>query len=84
MGRPALVNGRCAVMRGQVQRAGGGLYYGAYEEFAETLTWLLAHPARGRTRSAAPAARTSSELRLAGDHGEVRALWPSASGRSDA
>jgi glycosyltransferase involved in cell wall biosynthesis len=44
MGRPALVNGRCAVLRGQVQRAGGGLYYGAYEEFAETLTWLLAHP----------------------------------------
>jgi glycosyltransferase involved in cell wall biosynthesis len=45
MGRPALVNGRCAVLRGQVQRANGGLYYGPYEEFAETLSWLLAHPA---------------------------------------
>jgi glycosyltransferase involved in cell wall biosynthesis len=42
MARPALVNGRCAVLRGQVQRAGGGLYYGSYEEFAETLAWLLA------------------------------------------
>ncbi len=39
--RPALVNGRCAVMRGQVQRANGGLYYASYEEFAEALTWLL-------------------------------------------
>ncbi|PYQ24136.1 MAG: hexosyltransferase, partial [Acidobacteria bacterium] len=45
MGRPGLVNGRCTVLRGQVQRAGGGLYYGAYEEFAEALTWLLSRPA---------------------------------------
>jgi glycosyltransferase involved in cell wall biosynthesis len=45
MGRPALVNGRCAVLRGQVQRANGGLYYGSYEEFAEALAWLLSHPA---------------------------------------
>jgi len=45
MGRPALVNAKCAVLRGQVQRAGGGLYYASYEEFAETLDWLLAHPA---------------------------------------
>jgi glycosyltransferase involved in cell wall biosynthesis len=45
MGRPALVNGRCAVLRGQVQRANGGLYYNSYEEFAEALSWLLAHPA---------------------------------------
>jgi glycosyltransferase involved in cell wall biosynthesis len=45
MGRPALVNARCAVLRGQVQRAGGGLYYASYEEFAETLDWLLGHPA---------------------------------------
>jgi glycosyltransferase involved in cell wall biosynthesis len=45
VGRPALVNGRCRVLRGQVQRANGGLYYGGYEEFAEALSWLLAHPA---------------------------------------
>jgi glycosyltransferase involved in cell wall biosynthesis len=44
MRRPALVNGRCAVLRGQVQRANGGLYYASYEEFAEALDWLLAHP----------------------------------------
>jgi glycosyltransferase involved in cell wall biosynthesis len=44
MGRPALVNARCAVLRGQVQRANGGLYYAGYEEFAETLGWMLSHP----------------------------------------
>jgi glycosyltransferase involved in cell wall biosynthesis len=44
MGRPALVNGRCDVLRGQVVRSGGGLYYGSYEEFSECLRWLLARP----------------------------------------
>jgi glycosyltransferase involved in cell wall biosynthesis len=44
VGRPALVNARCAVLRGQVTRAGGGLYYSGYEEFAAALGWLLAHP----------------------------------------
>src|SRR4029077_7110457 len=44
MGRPALVNARCAVLRGQVQRANGGLFYASYEEFAEALGWLLAPP----------------------------------------
>ena len=45
MEKPALVNGRCNVLRGQVQRANGGLYYSSWEEFAEAMTWLLAHPA---------------------------------------
>src|SRR4029079_15707836 len=45
MARPALVNARCAVLRGQVQRANGGLYYGSYEEFGEALSCLLAHRA---------------------------------------
>jgi glycosyltransferase involved in cell wall biosynthesis len=44
MSRPALVNGMCDVLRGQVQRANGGLYYTSYEEFAEALGFLLAHP----------------------------------------
>jgi glycosyltransferase involved in cell wall biosynthesis len=44
MGRPALVNGRCDAMRGQVQRANGGLYYSSYMEFAEALRYLLGNP----------------------------------------
>jgi glycosyltransferase involved in cell wall biosynthesis len=45
MERPALVNGRCAVLRGQVTRANGGLYYASTEEFVEALDWMLGHPA---------------------------------------
>jgi len=41
MKRPVLVNGDCEVLRGQVIRAGGGLYYRRYEEFAAALGLLL-------------------------------------------
>jgi glycosyltransferase involved in cell wall biosynthesis len=46
MERPALVNGRTAVLRGQVTRANGGLYYANTEEFVEALGWMLDHPAQ--------------------------------------
>jgi glycosyltransferase involved in cell wall biosynthesis len=42
------VNARCKVLRGQVQRANGGLYYGNAIEFVATLDWLLDHPAEAR------------------------------------
>lgn len=38
---PALVNARCKVLRGQVERANGGLYYGNAAEFAGALDFLL-------------------------------------------
>lgn len=41
---PALVYGRCRVLRGQVRRANGGLYYDSPQGFSEALTWLLTHP----------------------------------------
>ncbi len=44
MERPVLVNGDCEVLRGQVLRSGGGLYYRRYEEFAAALDLLLAEP----------------------------------------
>lgn len=43
-GVPALVNGDCAVLQGQVRRANGGLYYRSGKEFSAGLDWLLAHP----------------------------------------
>ena len=43
-GVPALVNGGCHVLKGQVLRAGGGLYYRSFDEFAGALDYLLAHP----------------------------------------
>jgi glycosyltransferase involved in cell wall biosynthesis len=41
---PALVNGRCAVLHGQVVRANGGLSYRYAAEFAASLAYLLNHP----------------------------------------
>jgi len=41
MERPVLVNGDCEVLRGQVLRSGGGLYYRRYEEFAAAMDLLL-------------------------------------------
>jgi glycosyltransferase involved in cell wall biosynthesis len=42
--RPALVNGRCKVLAGQVSRANGGLAYRSSAEFSEALAYLLSHP----------------------------------------
>ena len=43
-GLPVLVNGRCAVLQGQVVRANGGLSYRYASEFGASLTYLLTHP----------------------------------------
>jgi glycosyltransferase involved in cell wall biosynthesis len=40
-GVPALVNGRCRVLHGQVRRANGGLFYRSGQEFQEALSHLL-------------------------------------------
>jgi glycosyltransferase involved in cell wall biosynthesis len=42
LGKPVLANGRCDVLRGQVVRSNGGLYYETFEEFAEGLYALEA------------------------------------------
>ena len=47
-GLPALVNARCKVLRGQVERADGGLYYGNAVEFVSALDYLLDHPDEAR------------------------------------
>jgi glycosyltransferase involved in cell wall biosynthesis len=47
-GLPALVNARCKVLRGQVARADGGLYYGNAVEFIAALDYLLDHPDAAR------------------------------------
>ena len=47
-GLPALVNARCKVLRGQVERADGGLYYGNTVEFIAALDYLLDHPDAAR------------------------------------
>lgn len=43
-GVPALVNGRCSVLKGQALRADGALYYHNFDEFARGLDLLLSRP----------------------------------------
>jgi glycosyltransferase involved in cell wall biosynthesis len=45
---PALVNGRCRVLKGQVLRADGGLFYGNATEFVTGLRALLDEPDMAR------------------------------------
>jgi hypothetical protein len=46
---PALVNGRCRVLKGQVERANGGLYYANVREFCEGLQQLMRDAGLART-----------------------------------
>jgi glycosyltransferase involved in cell wall biosynthesis len=47
--RPALVNGRCDVLRGQARRSGGALPYRGYAEFEAALDMLRADASLRRT-----------------------------------
>jgi glycosyltransferase involved in cell wall biosynthesis len=47
-GVPALVNGHCAVLRGQSIRANGGLFYLNFDEFSRELSELLDRPELAR------------------------------------
>jgi glycosyltransferase involved in cell wall biosynthesis len=48
VGVPVLVNGQCAVLRGQCRRSGGGLEYSDYEGFERALIHLAQQPAVAR------------------------------------
>jgi glycosyltransferase involved in cell wall biosynthesis len=45
LSKPVLVNGDCPVLRGQVLRSNGGLYFRNYPEFRESLSLLLSDTA---------------------------------------
>lgn len=60
---PALVNGHCGVLAGQVRRAGGGLAYRSPLEFSESLDYLLTHPAEARVLGASGRAYVDREYR---------------------
>jgi glycosyltransferase involved in cell wall biosynthesis len=62
-GLPAIVNARCAVLQGQVRRAGGGLYYATYREFAEALAFVLERPDEARQLGRQGAAYVQAEYR---------------------
>ncbi len=69
-GVPALVNARCAVLRGQVRRANGGLHYRTGAEFAAALDYLLERPDEARALGAQGQAYVEQEYR-----------WPTVMGK---
>jgi len=62
-GLPVLVNARCAVLRGQVRRADGGLHYRTGAEFAAALDYLLDRPDEARALGAQGHAYVEREYR---------------------
>ena len=69
---PALVNGRCRPLLGQVRRANGGLWYRSSREFAEALSFLLSHPAEAAALGQQGQAYVEREYR-----------WPTVMSRLD-
>lgn len=62
-GVPALVNGACRPLAGQVHRANGGLSYRLGREFAEGLSYLLSHPSEAAAFGKAGLAYVEREYR---------------------
>jgi glycosyltransferase involved in cell wall biosynthesis len=62
-GKPALVSGRCAALKGQAIRSGGALYYRSVDEFAQGLAYLLEQPDAARQIGANGLAYVEREYR---------------------
>jgi glycosyltransferase involved in cell wall biosynthesis len=81
-GTPALVNARCDVLRGQVLRADGGLFYRNALEFAGALDYLLDHPDAGRQLGAQGRAYVDREYRWPTVLSKIESLLVEAGGQS--
>jgi len=75
---PAFVNARCAVLRGQVCRAHGGLYYRTGAEFRAALDYLLERPETARTLGAQGLAYVEREYRWPVVMGKIERLLQQA------
>jgi glycosyltransferase involved in cell wall biosynthesis len=73
-GLPALVNGRCDVLKGQVLRADGGLYYRTYDEFARGIDFLLEHRDLARQLGRQGLAYVEREYRWPGVMAKIESL----------
>jgi glycosyltransferase involved in cell wall biosynthesis len=73
-GTPAIVNARCAVLKGQVLRADGGLYYQNATEFAGALDYVLDHGDAARELGAQGRAYVDREYRWPTVLGKIESL----------
>ena len=81
-GLPAVVNEFCKVLRGQVRRANGGLYYRSSREFSEVLTFLRAHPTERAALGRAGLAYVEREYRWPVVIARLQALLEAVTARS--
>jgi glycosyltransferase involved in cell wall biosynthesis len=81
-GIPALVNEFCKVLRGQVRRANGGLYYRSSREFSEALAFLRAHPRERAALGRSGLAFVDREYRWPTVAARVQALLETVRARS--
>ena len=81
-GIPALVNGRCAVLKGQVTRADGGLYYRDAIEFETGLEYLLGHAEVARTLGTQGQAYVDREYRWPVVMAKIERLLAEVTGES--
>ena len=79
---PAIVNARCAVLKGQVRRANGGLYYRSAAEFAEAVETLRASEPERRALGAQGLAYVEREYRWPVVVGRIDDLFARIRGRS--
>jgi len=79
-GTPALVNARCAVLKGQVLRADGGLYYQSSMEFAGGLDYMLQHRAEATRLGEQGRAYVDREYRWPTVMNKIEALFTEVAG----
>ena len=80
-GVPAIVNGHCAVLKGQVRRANGGLYYRSSAEFAEAVETLRGADGERRAFGAQGLAYVEREYRWPTVMARVETLLEAARAR---
>jgi glycosyltransferase involved in cell wall biosynthesis len=81
-GVPAVVNSFCKVLRGQVRRANGGLYYRSGREFTEAIAYLSSHPRERSALGRAGLAFVDREYRWPTVTARVEALLAAVKARS--
>ena len=83
-GLPAVVNGYCAVLKGQALRANGALFYRNYDEFARCIAVLLDRPDLADELGQQGLAYVEREYRWPAVIGKVDALLARVAGAASA
>jgi glycosyltransferase involved in cell wall biosynthesis len=81
---PAIVNGHCAVLKGQALRSNGALFYRNYDEFARAVSLLLKHRDVARELGQQGLAYVNAQYRWPTVIGKINALLAQVTSSQDA